>query len=59
MLGIRCPDRHALPRVTPSIMRGPRRLLPPARAGSFIDPFRTFGPAYEMKTGSIRSQAYS
>jgi hypothetical protein len=30
MLGIRCPDRHALPRITLSIMRGPRRVLPPA-----------------------------
>ena len=36
MLGIRRPDRHLLPRITPSTMRGPRRVLPPARAGSFI-----------------------
>src|SRR6202040_2755605 len=36
MLGVRRPDRHLLPRITPSTMRGPRRVLPPARAGSFI-----------------------
>ena len=36
MLGIRRPDRHLLPRITPSTMRGPRRVLPPARAGSFF-----------------------
>jgi hypothetical protein len=36
MLGIRCPDRHALSRTTPSIIRRPRCVLAPARAGSFI-----------------------
>ena len=36
MLGIGCPDRHALPRITLSKMRRPRRALPPARAGSFF-----------------------
>src|SRR6516225_11241801 len=35
MLGIRCPDRHALPRITSPKTRRPRRALPPARAGSF------------------------
>jgi len=40
MLGIGCPDRHALPRLTLSKMRRPRYALPPARAGSFIDPNR-------------------
>ena len=38
MLGIRCPDRHALSRTTPSIIRRPRCVLAPARAGSFFDP---------------------
>jgi len=42
MLGVRRPDRHLLPRITPSTMRGPRRVLPPARAGSFFDPTATF-----------------
>src|SRR6516165_8480890 len=28
MLGIGCPDRHALPRITSSKMRRPQRLLP-------------------------------
>src|SRR5271157_4507669 len=36
MLGIRCPDRHALPRFTSSKTFPRRRALPPARAGSFI-----------------------
>ena len=35
MLGIRCPDRHALPHITPPKTRRPRYALPPARAGSF------------------------
>src|SRR5271166_1739008 len=37
MLGIRCPDRHALPRFTSSKTFPRRRALPPARAGSFFD----------------------
>jgi hypothetical protein len=36
MLAIGRPDRHALPRITSSKMRRPRRALPPARAGSFF-----------------------
>jgi len=36
MLGIRHPDRHALPRITLSKTHQPCRALPPARAGSFI-----------------------
>jgi hypothetical protein len=44
MLGIGCPDRHALPCITSSKMRRPRRVLPPARAGSFFDPKRSFRP---------------
>ena len=36
MLGIGCPDRHALPRITSLKMHRPQRVLPPARAGSFI-----------------------
>jgi len=36
MLGIRCPDRHALPPFTSSKTFPPRRALPPARAGSFF-----------------------
>src|SRR5262249_55251473 len=35
MLGIGCPDRHALPRITSSKTFPRRRALPPARAGSF------------------------
>src|SRR5271157_5729908 len=41
MLGIRCPDRHALPRFTSSKTFPRRRALPPARAGSFFDPGRS------------------
>src|SRR6516164_82127 len=51
MLGIGCPDRHALPHITFSKMRRLRRVLPPARAGSFSDPFRTFGSAHEKGRG--------
>src|SRR5208282_1474367 len=36
MLGIRHPDRHALPRITLSKTHQPCRALPPARAGSFF-----------------------
>ena len=35
MLGIGCPDRHALPRITSSKMRRPRRVLP-SRASGFV-----------------------
>ena len=35
MLGIRCPHRHALPRITSSKMRRPRRVLP-SRASGFV-----------------------
>jgi hypothetical protein len=35
MLGIGCPDRHALPRITLSKMRQPRRVLP-SRASGFV-----------------------
>ena len=38
MLGIGHPDRHALRRITLSKTHQPCRALPPARAGSFIDP---------------------
>src|ERR1700740_928968 len=42
MLGIGCPDRHLLPRITPSKMRWRQRVLPPARAGAFTGRFRPF-----------------
>jgi hypothetical protein len=35
MLGIGFPDRHALPRITSSKMRRPRRVLP-SRASGFV-----------------------
>jgi len=35
MFGIGCPDRHALPRITLSKMRRPRRVLP-SRASGFV-----------------------
>src|SRR6516165_10146281 len=35
MLGIGCPDRHALPHITPPKTRRPRYALPPTRARSF------------------------
>ena len=35
MLGIGRPDRHALPRITSSKMRQPRRVLP-SRASGFV-----------------------
>ena len=38
-------DRHALRRLTSSIMRRPRRVLPPARAGSFIGASPSSGAA--------------
>src|SRR5580704_8768071 len=36
MLGIGCPDRHALPRITSTKTRRPQPVVPPARAGSFF-----------------------
>jgi hypothetical protein len=36
MLGIGCPDRHALPRITSPKTRRPQPVVPPARAGSFF-----------------------
>src|SRR6516225_460683 len=38
MLGIGCPDRHALPHITPKKCTDRERRSPPARAGSFFDP---------------------
>jgi hypothetical protein len=35
MLGIRCPDRHALLRITSSKLRRPRRVFP-SRASGFV-----------------------
>ena len=35
MLGIGCPDRHALPRITPKKCTDRKQRSPPARAGSF------------------------
>jgi len=35
MLGISCPDRHALLRITSSKLRQPRRVLP-SRASGFV-----------------------
>src|SRR6516164_7912755 len=39
MLGIGCPDRHALPRITPKKCTDRKQRSPPARAGSFIGAF--------------------
>jgi hypothetical protein len=39
MLGIRCPDRHALPRITPPKTHQPRRALP-SRASGFVLRFK-------------------
>jgi hypothetical protein len=36
MLGIGCPDRHALPRITPIKSADQELRSPPARAGSFF-----------------------
>jgi hypothetical protein len=41
MLGIGCPDRHALRRITPSKMHRDA-CSPPARAGSFFGAWRSF-----------------
>src|ERR1700704_5297430 len=52
MLGIACPDRHALPVIhspPPPKMHPPRR-RPPARAGSFDAPIRTLNPVLSRKT---------
>ena len=38
MLGIGRPDRHALPRITPTKRADRDTCSPPARAGSFLDP---------------------
>src|SRR5712691_5140452 len=50
MLGIGCPDRHPLPLIhspPPPKLHPPRR-RPPARAGSFFAPNRTFGGPSRM-----------
>jgi hypothetical protein len=44
MLGIGCPDRHALPRITLSKMRRPRRVLP-SRASGFVLRPKAVAPA--------------
>ena len=48
MLGIGCLERHALPRITPKKMYRPGRVLPPARAGSFIGASRPFRLGFPM-----------
>src|SRR6516162_2483328 len=55
MLGIRCPDRHALPRITSPKTRRPRRALPPARAGSFIRRNRTYTKPLFRRSAQGRS----
>jgi hypothetical protein len=57
MLGIRCPDCHALPRITSSKMRRPRRPLPPARAGSFCHPKQSLVSRYGDATKYIGDHA--
>src|SRR5258708_34690459 len=55
MLGIGCPDRHALPLTTP--IENARTVIrtPPAKAGSFMGGNRTF--ASDLRTGqpAVRS----
>src|SRR6516164_1378163 len=51
MLGIGCPDRHALPRITPKKCTERKQRSPPARAGSF---FGALQPAHHRdKKGTI------
>jgi hypothetical protein len=40
MLGIGCPDRHALPRITPTKHASRELRSHPARAGSFFGAFQ-------------------
>src|SRR6516165_5904323 len=58
MLGIRCPDRHALPRITSLKMRRPRRALPPARAGSFFHPSEPFAFNGEIDRSRPKGDAH-
>ena len=52
MLGIRFPDRHALPRITPIKSADHELRSPPARAGSFFGATAPFNTAL-MKVGSL------
>jgi hypothetical protein len=51
MLEIGYPDRHALPRITPSKTHQPCRALPPARVGLFFGATSPFTRAL-LKAGS-------
>ena len=49
MLGIGYPDRHALLHITPKKCTDREVRSPTARAGSFVDPLRSFGPLHETE----------
>src|SRR5438477_3978665 len=56
MLGIGCPDRHAVPRITWSKMRQPRRALPSRASGSFFGAFQPI-MAGVLKAGAARADS--
>src|SRR6516165_7562610 len=56
MLGIGCPDRHALPRITLSKMRRPRRVLP-SRASGFVLRHIADLRHREARAATVRRQA--
>ena len=53
MLGIGYPDRHALLHITPKKCTDREVRSPTARAGSFVDPLRSFGPLHEIRLSGI------
>ena len=55
MLGIGCPDRHALPRITLSKMRRPRRVLPSRASGFVLRPKAAIRLSYSI-TSSARER---
>jgi hypothetical protein len=60
MLGIGCPDRHALPRIMLSKMRRPRRVLPSRASGFVRRPFPDIRPGpYEGGTTTEFSNGVS
>src|SRR5215208_1231905 len=52
MLGIGCPNRHPLPLIAPPNCAQAVTRAPPARAGSFVAPFRTLLVQGETDKGS-------
>ena len=49
MLGVGCPDRHALPHITSSKMHRPRRVLPSRASGFVLRPKADLGCVWVQK----------